>query len=410
MDLYSKPITDIAYADILAFLDAKHPESQILDYKSAWIEHPARVMAAFANTDGGIMLIGVTEEDKTGIPLSPPPGINLGEGEDAIKRQVESAAYDAVYPPFFPEVQVCPKDDDPSKAVILVRVAQSHQTPHCTDDRQRAYVRVQSQNRFTERQAYLEEWHWLLDRRKAAIELRESMLARTRDRATLIRASATQPAPRQAMLEAYAVPLYPDRSYIGLAELLQFANRVMVHSEVRQGAYTEFPISIRARPVAEGVLITDSDPTERKHCVQINQWGMVHSQLYLDDCARTPEQPPQFYVSWLVAPVDAFLRYLLVLCRTFSAVQAKPMLLSARVTLPPVSYLIWLDGYLGEVRPSLETEIRLLNEVRLPGEIESCADAFTREMVQRVLWAGGYVFAGQEGEMDNVMKYLCGRR
>lgn len=45
MDLYSKPISDVAYADIPSFVEERHPESRILDYESAWIEHPVRVMA-----------------------------------------------------------------------------------------------------------------------------------------------------------------------------------------------------------------------------------------------------------------------------------------------------------------------------------------------------------------------------
>jgi len=408
MDLYSKPIADVTYADIQAFLDAKHPESRILDYKGAWTEHPVRVMAAFANTDGGIMLVGVDEEDKTGRPLTPPTGVDMGEGEDAIKRQVESAAYDGVYPPLFPEVQVCRKTDDPDRAVVLVRVAESHETPHWTDDRQRVYVRVQSQNRFGERQAHPEELEWLLHRRAAAVEVREGLIVRARERVAQITSVPGEPPSDQAIVETYAVPVYPDQPRVDLAELHKFGRTTAVRSTVQMTAYNEFPVSSwSSRPVAGGVAVTANRDGRLQQCIQIDELGLLHSQVYVGD---TRDEQPRFFASWIAAPIDGFLRYLMKLSTAFGPLRSKPMLLRAAVSLPANARILWLSDAF-EVKPLLDTRIELLRETCLPSDLEATVDGLTRECVRRILWAGGYAWASDEQGMDRAMSYLLtGRR
>jgi len=64
MSLWYKQPEDITYQDIDAFCLQQHPEGMRLDYKLDVPTHLAKLVAAFANTLGGIIIFGV-EADKT---------------------------------------------------------------------------------------------------------------------------------------------------------------------------------------------------------------------------------------------------------------------------------------------------------------------------------------------------------
>ena len=69
--LYDRPLEDLGIADIEAFVKQQHKESEILDYKEAWPKDLAKVIAAMANTQGGLILVGVSEQPGTGRPVRP---------------------------------------------------------------------------------------------------------------------------------------------------------------------------------------------------------------------------------------------------------------------------------------------------------------------------------------------------
>lgn len=411
MDIHSKPIETISYEDIDAFLQDRHPESTILDYKQDW-RHLERLLTAFANTSGGIVLVGVEEENNTGRPIVPATGIDLNEGEDAIKRRIGSQAYDGIYPPIFPEVAVCPQPDDPGKGVVLIRVHESRETPHATDNRQRVYVRVASQNRFAERLANLEELEWLWSRRKAAEHLRESMLAEARGRLESMQLLAGHGSTEEdpAIIECYVVPLYPDIPLLGLAALLQFAKETVGEGRTL-GSYSDFPaVATQAtRPIADGVAMFPNYATEKEHYVQINRWGMVHSRL---DIQGEPSQPerPSFYPGWFLAHIDAFLDYLQRLYNTFASLQAKPVLVSASVGDIALNNLVWpRRAFPDIVRPFLDRKIHLLNQELLPHALPRVRDNLLGQSAQRLLWAGGLEFAGNREEIQKLLNTAMGK-
>ena len=103
--LQSKPLDEISIADIQGFIGEQHRESEILDYKGPWPNDLAKVIAAMANTQGGLILIGVPEvAGDTGLP-DQPTGIPIGRGINTLRQRVISTAYDSIYPPVIPEVE-----------------------------------------------------------------------------------------------------------------------------------------------------------------------------------------------------------------------------------------------------------------------------------------------------------------
>jgi len=77
--LYTKPINEIAWDDIEDFCNQRITEGLHLDYKRDFPQKLEKTISAMANTFGGIILIGVKEDDQSK-PVVPITGIDLGRG------------------------------------------------------------------------------------------------------------------------------------------------------------------------------------------------------------------------------------------------------------------------------------------------------------------------------------------
>jgi hypothetical protein len=149
-NLFVCPLGDVSVADIRAFLnlesdeDARPSEGERLDFKSNWIDDLGNLVAGFANTYGGLILLGITE--KTGESNRPDAIVGVprkGEIKGRIVGHIEAT----VRPRPRVEVHSLPIDRD--RDVAIVRVSQGDEPPymysragkHCVP------VRVEDQTR-----------------------------------------------------------------------------------------------------------------------------------------------------------------------------------------------------------------------------------------------------------------------
>src|SRR4051794_13333288 len=97
MSLWHKQVLDISFAEIDTFCQTMQPEGMRLDYK---VERPtdlAKLIAAFANTLGGLIILGVDANKATNQPFWPPQkGMPTKPGID---EAITAIARDAIYPP-----------------------------------------------------------------------------------------------------------------------------------------------------------------------------------------------------------------------------------------------------------------------------------------------------------------------
>ncbi len=169
--LNNAPIESIEIDDIIGFCALKREESIDLDYKSNWPSDLEKVICSFANTQGGIILIGVDEEEKTRKPKLPINGI---EGEkSSIYQRVMNIASDGIYPPISPEVRICELSNQENKFVVLIRILPSR-LMHSTDRRRRIYVRVADNSRGYDL-ASVSDLEWLWQRKTLLEEKREEI-------------------------------------------------------------------------------------------------------------------------------------------------------------------------------------------------------------------------------------------
>lgn len=163
--LFTKEIAKITFDDVVSFCKQQIPESVNLDYKKDFPANLEKTISAFANTMGGIIIIGV--EDKDSKPKLPVKGIKYHDG---LREKVNNIILANIYPPVFPEIQVCGPVND--MTFVIIRVPQSNMTPHYIRHRTQIYIRTDDINH-PEELAPANQIEWLMNRRKKSEELRE---------------------------------------------------------------------------------------------------------------------------------------------------------------------------------------------------------------------------------------------
>lgn len=267
MSLYTKDINEITFKDIEAFCNEELEEDIRLEYKRE-IENSKKIakeIAAFANTYGGLLLIGVEEGDdrKPKLPLC---GIDYTDG---LHEKITSIAFKGIYPPVFPEIQVCKLDTDTTKAIIVVRTIESKDTPHRIDKDSKAYVRVASQSMPV--LAKSDDIEFLQDRRKKAIETREWLLERAHERFA-VKYNTPNPLSTWGIS---IVPLYPHKELIDFSKLFEILNKSRVRYEEECFPSKRTPITLQNSILYSRSMSKEHYYFEKKRHTEVNSFGLL---------------------------------------------------------------------------------------------------------------------------------------
>jgi hypothetical protein len=238
--LYTKLINKITYQDVINFCNEGHKEGFILEYKSEFPSNEviAKTISAFANTYGGLLIIGVNAPD--GKPLPPFEGIVFNPSFK-YEEKIESIVLSHIKEPVFPEIQVCEPVN--GKTFILIRVAESHLTPHRVFDNRRIYIRT-GQSSMPNAEATWDKIEWLANRRKKSEEFRELLIEegeRYFHNACNLR--GINPKDKEqyfATLSFRIIPLFPQEPLTSFKELDRIKNNITIRS--RGGGH--FPLNV----------------------------------------------------------------------------------------------------------------------------------------------------------------------
>lgn len=223
--IFSKPISDLDKKDIEDFCAERIKEGFYLDYKKDFRNDLAKLICAFANTWGGIILIGV-DEDGDGKPTTV-DGIPFANGLDV---RITNIVIDSIYPPVFVDKHVIRyQEGNYDKAIVVIQVPESNMTPHAVgNDRSDIYIRTDDRKTPIKR-ASLERILWLEDKRKRSEELRQTLYTNAVERLEKIyktpslwwpNVQESPPKnPPMARLTLSAIPLFPHEAYISIPEL-----------------------------------------------------------------------------------------------------------------------------------------------------------------------------------------------
>jgi hypothetical protein len=179
LDLYTADIDSVNFSDIEGFLGMNSPielrptEGVLLDFKVSdsgdWVDS----VTAFANTGGGILLLGVDGDKTTNNAPIAVPGIVVAGGD--IKARLTSTLVSRVIPrPEF-DLAVIQLPSDPSRVVAIVRVREGQYPPYSfskSGNRSRFPIRVED----TSRDATLRDLETLFQKRTTFGESTESRI------------------------------------------------------------------------------------------------------------------------------------------------------------------------------------------------------------------------------------------
>ena len=136
--MFTKPIDEITFEDVKSFCDV-WAEGVRVEYKKE-IRHIPKIVSSFANTHGGIFLIGVEADQTNNMPICPIEGIPKDSG---IEERIQQSALTGIYPGIIPEIKLVDVPNS-NNVVVIVRVDESLQAPHAIKDVTQVYIRVGS--------------------------------------------------------------------------------------------------------------------------------------------------------------------------------------------------------------------------------------------------------------------------
>ena len=243
--------------DVQRFCAQQIAENTTLDYKQSIPNDLERTVAAMANTLGGTIIVGASE-DAQARPQLPAAGMEFRRG---FVEQVMSKCVDNIAPPIIPDIHEC-LDEANERCFIIIYVPQSREAPHAIASNTKVYIRTGRRNDPDEL-ASLDRIAWISERRGKAQEFGEWLFARAATRFDLLRgggvpgiSASKDPENDRCLLTLAISPVYPDPSPLVRAPELEALCRQIVVPDP-MGTSNEFPIKGEAptRSVEDGIII-----------------------------------------------------------------------------------------------------------------------------------------------------------
>lgn len=177
--MFHTTFRDIDFEHVEAFCQT-WSEGVRVEYKQEPVQI-SKIISSFANTFGGIWIIGVETDRATNRPLLPIRGMPVQPG---IEEQITQACWTSIYPPLTPEIKVIPLPSAPNRVVTVVKMPESVEAPHAIENTARVYIRTNSVTQPIQL-AEIDRIAYLLERRRAPEQRREQMIKIAVERADI---------------------------------------------------------------------------------------------------------------------------------------------------------------------------------------------------------------------------------
>lgn len=285
MSLFTKPINDIIYDDVVSFCEQGINEGVNLDYKKDFPKDLEKTISAFGNTFGGLIIIGIEDQDSK--PKPPFVGIEYTE---RLEDRVWNIILDNIYPPLFPEIRICPPKEN--KTFVITRVPESNETPHTIYNNTDVYIRTGNRNKPEEKR------EWLRYRRKKSEQLRELLHDRAQERYRNV-CQAKQAESECGEFTLTICPLYPQQPLMGLEQIETTFDGIRVEDTTG----LQFPKRLEdgaLQPVQDGMFyFFCQEHTKFFSYAELNKFGLL---FYKDDSGwiSKEENTKSVYASHLI--------------------------------------------------------------------------------------------------------------
>lgn len=144
-ELFNKPLAELSREDIDALVQRGDSEDQYMEFKEKppgkadmWQKAApdlASEVVAFANADGGVLVLGIKDEDNRATGVVPIP--EAAKAADSLSR-----SFTSTIDPYPVGLEVAAVPYDETGGVVVARVPASPEAPHGVKDKQRFRVTV----------------------------------------------------------------------------------------------------------------------------------------------------------------------------------------------------------------------------------------------------------------------------
>lgn len=138
MDLLTKALTNLTFDDIVNFAKENHQEGVQLDYKEQFPDKDklSQLVAAFANTRGGIIIVGIKENRDNGRPVKY-EGIDDGHHDEFVAQVIGNISP-------IPAFEFYKTSEQDGKVFVLVRIFEGDETPYYPHNDSNIWIRTGS--------------------------------------------------------------------------------------------------------------------------------------------------------------------------------------------------------------------------------------------------------------------------
>ena len=135
MDILNKSIRDFSFDEVVTFCQQGIPEGTQVDYKEDYPDKGfAKHLAAFSNTRGGVIILGVKENKTSGLP-------ETCVGVLDVAKKIERFHQEATNVEPIPVYDICATDEKNGKAFILIRIYEGNKPPYFVQNVSNVWIR-----------------------------------------------------------------------------------------------------------------------------------------------------------------------------------------------------------------------------------------------------------------------------
>ena len=226
--MFRKPINEITFEDVESFCK-EWSEGVRVEYKQK-IAHIPKIVSSFANTQGGIFIIGVKADQEKNEVIFPIQGIPPKSG---IEEQIQQIALTAIYPAIIPEVKIVDVPDT-ENVVVVLRIDESVQAPHAIQNSTKTYIRVGSITQ-PYKLADMDQIKYMFKRREDAQEVTGQILNRIEERTHRLNCAQGVPS-----ITVIAKPVFPYRPVISTSGIIDALPLFLNYSQRVTGGVCTF--------------------------------------------------------------------------------------------------------------------------------------------------------------------------
>lgn len=298
MNLLTKPLREFTFEDIERFCVEMIPEGIQLDYKADLSEKGlSKHFAAFSNTRGGVIIIGIQEDRAKGVPIKWEGISNYGKLAEQINQHASNVEPRPTY-------EICITNEKKGKVFILLRISEGDRTPYYVHNDSNLWIRTGNISDPLDI-ASPEIVELLFGKKHKAESLRKSYLQRSDevfaaalDKAEKERIQEIAIAKRKpnydssqylqvelgsnaSMCKIVLQPFFPKTAFAKPSELKEKLNEIRVNAN----SYSSFP-ELNVRAIPEGTLALRWNKNGVIDCEQIYANGLFYHNedvLGIDD-------------------------------------------------------------------------------------------------------------------------------